>query len=130
MGFSRQENWSGLPFPSPGDVPDLGVELASLIFLEHGDVGLLVGCGDLLGEGDEKQNPPHFLQLASEHLAAGEGIPIHNTDGRGSWQCFSGQAGGAEMGKPSSIYSTFTRYQCRGHCCISVHVLWQPGGNN
>ena len=36
-------------------------------------MGLLVGCGDLLGEGDEKQNPPHFLQLASEHLAAGEG---------------------------------------------------------
>ena len=26
-------------------------------------------------------------------------VPIHNTDGRGSWQCFSGQAGGAEMGK-------------------------------
>ena len=24
MGFSRQEYWSGLPFPSPGDLPDLG----------------------------------------------------------------------------------------------------------
>ena len=22
MGFSRQEHWSGLPFPSPGDHPD------------------------------------------------------------------------------------------------------------
>ena len=22
MGFSRQEDWSGLPFPSPGDLPD------------------------------------------------------------------------------------------------------------
>ena len=22
MGFSRQEHWSGLPFPSPGDLPD------------------------------------------------------------------------------------------------------------
>jgi len=22
MGFSRQEYWSGLPFPSPGDLPD------------------------------------------------------------------------------------------------------------
>ena len=26
MEFSRQEYWSGLPFPSPGDLPDPGVE--------------------------------------------------------------------------------------------------------
>ena len=26
MGFSRQECWSGLPFLSPGDIPDLGIE--------------------------------------------------------------------------------------------------------
>ena len=26
MGFSRQDFWSGLPFPSPGDLPDPGVE--------------------------------------------------------------------------------------------------------
>ena len=25
--FSRQEYWSGLPFPSPGDLPDLGIKL-------------------------------------------------------------------------------------------------------
>ena len=30
MGFSRQEYWSGLPFPSPGDLPDPGIEHASL----------------------------------------------------------------------------------------------------
>ena len=29
MGFSRQEYWSGLPFPSPGDLPDPGIELWS-----------------------------------------------------------------------------------------------------
>ena len=28
-GFSRQEYWSGLPFPSPGYLPDLGVEPGS-----------------------------------------------------------------------------------------------------
>ena len=28
MGFSRQEYWSGLPFPSPGDLPDPGMEPA------------------------------------------------------------------------------------------------------
>ena len=26
MGFSRQKYWSGLPFPSPGDLPDPGIE--------------------------------------------------------------------------------------------------------
>ena len=26
MGFSRPEYWSGLPFPSPGDLPNPGVE--------------------------------------------------------------------------------------------------------
>ena len=29
MGFFRQEYWSGLPFPSPGDLPDLGTESVS-----------------------------------------------------------------------------------------------------
>ena len=29
MEFSRQEYWSGLPFPGPGDLPDLGIRLAS-----------------------------------------------------------------------------------------------------
>ena len=26
VGFSRQENWNELPFPSPGDLPDPGIE--------------------------------------------------------------------------------------------------------
>ena len=29
-GFSKQENWSGLPCPSPGDLPNPGIEHASL----------------------------------------------------------------------------------------------------
>ena len=29
MGFSRQEYWSGLPFPSPGDLPNSGIEPGS-----------------------------------------------------------------------------------------------------
>ena len=29
MGFSRQEYWSGLPFLSPGDLPDPGIEARS-----------------------------------------------------------------------------------------------------
>ena len=30
-GFPRQEHWSGLPFPMPGDLPDPGVKAASLV---------------------------------------------------------------------------------------------------
>ena len=29
MGFSRQQYWSGLPFPSPGNLPDPGIEPTS-----------------------------------------------------------------------------------------------------
>ena len=29
MGFSRQEHWSGLPFPSPGDLPNPEIEPGS-----------------------------------------------------------------------------------------------------
>ena len=34
MGFSRQEYWSGLPFPSPGDLPNLGIEPTSPILAD------------------------------------------------------------------------------------------------
>ena len=37
MGFSRQECWSGLPFPSPGDLPNPGVDTQLL----HWQVGSL-----------------------------------------------------------------------------------------
>ena len=32
MGFSRQEYWSRLPFPPPGDFPDPGIKAGSLTF--------------------------------------------------------------------------------------------------
>ena len=32
MGFSRQEYWSGLPFPSPGDLPNPGIKPRSPAF--------------------------------------------------------------------------------------------------
>ena len=34
MGFSKQECWSGLPFPSPGDLPDPGIEPGPPAFQE------------------------------------------------------------------------------------------------
>ena len=29
MGFSKQEYWNGFPYPSPGELPDPGIELVS-----------------------------------------------------------------------------------------------------
>ena len=29
LGFSGQEHWRGMPFPSPGDLPDTGIEPGS-----------------------------------------------------------------------------------------------------
>ena len=31
MEFSRQEHWSELPFPLPGDLPDPGIKLSSIV---------------------------------------------------------------------------------------------------
>ena len=39
MGFSRQEYWSGLPFPSPADLPDPGIKLGSAAL--QGDDGVI-----------------------------------------------------------------------------------------
>ena len=35
MGFSRQEYWSGLPLPSPGDLPNPGTEPMSLTLADR-----------------------------------------------------------------------------------------------
>ena len=60
MGFSRQEYWSGLPFPSPGDLPDPGIECKSPAFQED----------SLPPEPPKKpeiySSPPLFLVLFSE----------------------------------------------------------------
>ena len=41
MGFSRQEYWSGLSSPSPGDLPDPGTKPASLNVCLHWHAGSL-----------------------------------------------------------------------------------------
>ena len=44
MGFSRQEYWSGLPFPYPRDLPDPGIEPVSLLSSALTGVLLLLFC--------------------------------------------------------------------------------------
>ena len=38
MEFSRQEYWSGLPFPSPGYLPDLGIKTSSPVSCISGQI--------------------------------------------------------------------------------------------
>ena len=65
MGFPRQEYWSGLPFPPPGDLPDPGIEPTSstsqvaLVVKnplanegDSRDAGLIPGSGRLPGGGN------------------------------------------------------------------------------
>ena len=43
MGFSRQEYWSGLPFPSPGNLSDPGIEPRSPALQENALPSVLLG---------------------------------------------------------------------------------------
>ena len=54
MRFPRQEYWSGLPFPLPGDLPNPGIQPGSLA---------LAGgffATEPLGKPRSVKNPPHF----------------------------------------------------------------------
>jgi len=42
MEFPKQEYWSGLPFPTPGDLPNPGIELASFASLHEQADSLLL----------------------------------------------------------------------------------------
>ena len=54
VGFPRQECWSGLPFPSPGDLPDPGIEPTAHAFPAlQVDSLLLIHLGSLYRIGEE-----------------------------------------------------------------------------
>ena len=50
VGFHRQEYWSGLPFPSPGDLPDPGIEPSSPAFFTTEIPGKLSEIKELLSQ--------------------------------------------------------------------------------
>ena len=56
MGFSRQEYWSGLPFPSPGNLPDAGIELPDA-GIELPDPGIEPGSPALEADGLTSEPP-------------------------------------------------------------------------
>ena len=59
MEFSRQEDWSRLPFPTPGDIPDSGIEHMSFVSPALGE-GFFNYCATSVG-----LNSPKFRYLKS-----------------------------------------------------------------
>ena len=57
MGFPRQEYWSGLPFPSPGDLPNPGIEPRSPV-LQADSLPF-----ELQGRPQENSNSPKWPKL-------------------------------------------------------------------
>ena len=69
MGFSRQDYWSGLPCPPPGDLPNPGMEPASLMSPALAGEFFTTSAtweAPTLGEGDTVQaiTPHHTTKLA------------------------------------------------------------------
>ena len=57
MGFSRQEYWNGLPFPSPGDLPEPGIKPRSPALGADALTSVPPGKPILTtGKGSEKNN--------------------------------------------------------------------------
>ena len=63
LEFTRQEYWGGLPFPSPGDLPDPGIEPRSPALqadsLPSEPLGKLQGTGLVYGKPDLHSPFPH-----------------------------------------------------------------------
>ena len=75
MGFSRQEYWSGLPLPSPGDLPDPGIEHRSLALQTDSClITLTRTCSTMLKWSGETEhhclvpNPNRKLQLSQNWI--------------------------------------------------------------
>ena len=74
VGFSRQEHWSGLPFPPPGDLPIPGIKTMSLVSPAlAGRFFTTSATWTLLGSG-ESQTPSanyisrHWTSVCTNHL--------------------------------------------------------------
>ena len=81
MGFSRPECWSGLPFPSPGDLPDPGIKPRSPAFQADaltseppGKPGLVLTLVPTLGPHPEEKLKGPFYHYRKDSLGKNGGI--------------------------------------------------------
>ena len=97
MGFSRQEYWSGLPCPPPGDLPDPGIELMSyvscidrwvlyftiLYWFCHTSTWIRHGCTHVPNPEPPSHLPPHTIPLGHPSAPAPSFLhPASNLDWR------------------------------------------------
>ena len=63
MGFSRQENWSGLLCPPPGDLPDLGIFLTGQTLSWGGKLLLLITRSKVIEEANKMKENSNFSKM-------------------------------------------------------------------
>ena len=92
MGFSRQEHWSGLPFPAPGDLPDSGIQSFMSLGLAGRFFTTSATCGydrvrETETEGDEDLQTPEIgsgagpqREVAVRCVLARECVPKDGTE--------------------------------------------------
>ena len=86
MGFSRQEYWNGLPFPSPGDIPNPGMPVELFTGWQTTCWTVFVTCGFFWTMHGGVPNSittlasgPHFLKPAPKQWLGTAGILRHRT---------------------------------------------------
>ena len=100
MGFSRQEYWSGLPFPSPGDLPDPRIQPTSLQLTQFWSFLWLSNMPLGFPAGSVVKNPPANAGDADSTPGSGRssgegnGNPhqyscLGNPMDRGAWQAIA-----------------------------------------
>ena len=102
MGFSRQEYRSGLPFPSPGDLADLGIEPVSPASLH---CRLILTPGATWGA----RPPWHVTLIPSSEQTGNKGLMIPTLEKRqlrGRWSSQGHRAG------------TCYDWNCHGSFCL------------
>ena len=98
MGFSRQEYWSGLPFPSPGGLPDPGIESGRLSHAKSS----LAGAAHVTSAGARGRRVSWFLsdQLTSSPAVRRSAPPLcePKEGGASKWGRGPDEAGRALLG--------------------------------
>ena len=138
MGFSRQEYWSGLPFPSPGDFPHPGTEPGSPALQEDSlpteplrlpsecrNLGLIPELGRSPGEGND--NPLQYSCLENSTDRGAWLAIVHWIAKSQTWQEFSVVSSGANRDGTSDLACSCSASMCQVcpfNICMCLFPLW------